>query len=248
MRQLHVSLDIETAPHERAAAYYAGKRYDAPANYKDPAKIEAAILERRQADMDGAALHWWTGRVLCISAAPVEPEGSITHETFAGADERKVLCALFDWLCELDADRRVILTGKSSELFDLPYLRGRALALDTGIPDALRVYRPITDVDLIFSHSQQCAQRGKLSDYAFGLALEGKLGKGSDVSDMWIRIQMADNDAAREAAWQELTDYCVRDNDIAATMLQRYLKPYGHRTSKPIIAETLSDEELQQIF
>lgn len=218
-------MDIETAENERAKEYYARKSYEPAANLKDPAKIEQSILAKRQKDMDQAPLHWWTGKVICICANPTTP--SSKPFTVYGDNETSVLRTFFDWywwLC--DAHGSVQLIGKSGEYFDIPFIIGRLLALDLGIPEPFR--RPIRDIDHIFSFSSQCDQRSNLNDYAWGLGIKAKTMHGSDVAGLYAQIQLGDKDR-----WNDLAAYCAQDVNIAAEMLRRYEKKFIYRTVEP---------------
>lgn len=227
----YVVLDIETVENAKAKELFARKTYTAAANLKDPAKIEQSILERRQKDMDQAALHWWTGKVVCICANVLVPPHKTPDEdykplTLYGDDEKEILCLFFDKLERLqDRLNGFQLLGKSGDYFDLPFLVGRALAHDLGLPEALRTRGTIRDIDHIFSFSSQCDQRSTLDNYAFGLGIKGKTGYGSQVGAMYAQIQMGDHDK-----WKDIGDYCAQDTDIATTMLKRWLKPYVNRT------------------
>jgi hypothetical protein len=215
--------DIETAANDRAPAYYQGKKYDAPANYKDPEKIEKAILERRAKDMDDAALCWWTGRVTCASIIPLNGPSALVKASFYHASELELLLNLFDYISAAEAATggRIIPVGKSSKIFDNPFLIGRAIAHDIGIPDALRGYATVRDVDDIFGFSSMSTQRSKLADYAWGMAIDGKLGDGAGAAALWLDVQMG-----LPGAWDRLVTYCERDTSITAEMLRRYLKQY----------------------
>lgn len=220
---VYVCFDIETVANDCAKTYYAKKSYDAPANYKDPEKIANAIREKRQADMERAPLHWWTGKVVCVSASVINAD--VPPRNFLGKDERNLLIDFFDWLWWLE-DRyeprnAPILTGKSTDTFDLPFLVGRALAHDIGILAALRPRFPISDIDKVFSSSSQCDQRSTLANYAWGLDLAPKTGKGTDVATLWHEILQGDTTAR-----DRLAAYCAHDNAIAAELLARWLKPY----------------------
>lgn len=213
--------DLETVANDRAAAYYAQRTYDAPANYRDPEKIAAAIREKRQADMERAALHWWTGKVVCASVTVVG--GEQPTRNFISRDERSLLISIFDWFWWLeDFYDQILLSGKSSEYFDIPFLVGRALSHDLGILDCLRPRYPITDVDKVFSASSHCDQRTNLANYAWGLGIAGKTAHGSDVATIWFDILQGDLSAGKR-----LVDYCAQDNAIAVEMLTRWLKPYS---------------------
>lgn len=203
----YVVIDIETVKNDRADTFFASKKYEAPSNYKDPIKIEAAIAEKRAADANRAALYWWTGRVICICAIHGEE-----RRTFCGDNEKAVLTGFFDWFPD---GAQVI--AKSGDYFDIPYLVGRALTHDLGIPNFLRPSRPIADVNHIFGFKTD--QASKLEHYAFGLDLPGKLADGADVAVMHA-----------EGRWSDIEEYCKHDTWLASEMLTRWLKPYKKGT------------------
>lgn len=200
-------LDVETVANDRAEAYFLSKHYEAPANYKDPEKIAQAIAEKRARDFERSGLLWWTARIICVSAyRPLTEE----QRSFFGDDERAVLSDLFSWFPE-----GCQAIGKSFEHFDAPMLIGRSIALDLGVPNFLRSKRMIGDVDHIFSFQASCDQRGKLSDYAFGMGIDGKLGHGSEVAGMHA-----------EGRWHDIERYCRQDVAITAELLRRWCKRF----------------------
>lgn len=211
-----ITWDIETVANAAAKDYFARKVYKAPANWKDPQKIEQHITEARHEDQQKAALRWWTGQVVCISLRWIHTGRSVTY---VGPREENVLRQALDTL-SLEAERPFLI-GKSADIFDTPFIRGRLLALDLGIPEFLRPYRPVDDLDQIFGFSSRADQRGKLTDYAFGLGISGKTGHGTDVQAWFDRAELGD-----EAMWGKIAGYCADDNDINFEMLRRWLKPY----------------------
>lgn len=233
----YVVIDIETVENERAKELFAKKTYLPASNLRDPAKIEQSILERRQKDMDQAALHWWTGKIICICANVLVPGHKSADEdykplTLIGDDEKELLCQFFDKLERLQERLGgIVVIGKSGDYFDLPFIVGRALAHDLGVPQALRTRDTVRDIDHIFSFSSQCDQRSSLDNYAFGLGLKGKTGHGSQIAGLYAQIQMGETDK-----WQVIGDYCANDTDIATTMLKRWIKPYICRNpvTKPV--------------
>lgn len=205
---MQIAYDIETAASGMAKLYYAQKVYKPKANLKDPVKIEADLLEKRAKDESKAALRWWTSQVICVS---VVFKGQ--PFVWSGVDEREVLKTFFDFMDPIEAT----LVGKGSRDFDLPMLVGRCLALDMGVPNCLRKHRhPLEDVDHIFSYRPlQNEQCGKLSDYAWGLGIDGKLSAGSEVAAMY-----------EQGRWEELQNYCIQDSVIVDEMVRRYQKEY----------------------
>lgn len=236
MPNVYAIIDIETVENGRAKELFATKVYEHDGRLKDPEKIEQNVREKRQKDMETAALYWWTGKVICICANVMGLDEK--PKTFVGDDERELLSQFFDWLLALQTRTNdLTIIAKSGEYFDQPYLIGRALALDLGVPGPLRPSRPVKDIDHIFSFSTQCGQRSSLTNYAFGLSIPGKTAHGSDVAGMYCQIQMGD-----DTKWKVIADYCARDTDIATEILKRYLKPYVSRHAPK--AEPLPIEDI----
>lgn len=220
----YLAYDTETYQNDRAPAYYLAKKYDAPANYKDPVKIEEAIREKRAADMSRAALSWWTARLTCITAYPLNGIGDTLAPGFFSHDDEKVLLTqFFNYVTDLEerTSNRLILCGKRSDDFDQPMIVGRALVHDIGIPDSFRIWRKLTDVELIFGATSQASSRGRLYDYAWGLDIPNKLGTGFGAIELWLRHLTGDTDAQTE-----LVGYCAQDSLIVKEILRRYLKRF----------------------
>lgn len=234
----YVVIDIETVENSRAKELYSKKTYEPAANLRDPVKIQQSILEKRQKDMDKCALHWWTGKVICICANVLGTGIAEKPRTFIGDNEKELLCQFLDWADGLYKRHNGFqLIAKSGEYFDKPFLIGRLLALDLGLPYYLRPDRGITDIDHIFSWSSQCDQRTSLEHYAFGLGIGGKTGHGSDVAGLYNLTVLGDGDA-----WAKIGAYCANDTDIATVILQRYLKAYEPTVQE--IPQPMSADEI----
>ena len=217
-----IVFDIETAANNKAASYWASKRFEAPSNYKDEAKIKAAIEEKRHEAAKKSGLSCITGRVTAIVACRTKPY------RFFGEDEAKVLSEFGNYLSER---RDCQLVGKNSKIFDVPFLVGRYIAHDLGVPDQLRVIDRPRDIDECFGFSSQIT-RGSLSDYAWLMGIDGKLSHGSNAQAMF------DETAFDPTKWDELVNYCERDVMITKEFLERYLKRFQClRSSLPEITE-----------
>lgn len=227
--------DIETAANEQAEAYYDRKEYtpDSALNGIDEyptkvtelkneelrnarmaewrenqiRKIEASIQTKRRADEDKAALYWWTGKVVCICTQDDDGLG----RTFNDLDESKLLRAYFSYLTT--SGHRAI--GKSSNDFDKPFLIGRAMHHDIGIPNIWRPLHQIEDINQIFSYNKQCSQISSLSNYAWGLSLDEKKGHGSEVAE-WYKA----GDHAK------IEEYCQHDVQLTFDIFKRWEKPF----------------------
>lgn len=213
---IYASWDIETVPNERAEEIIDQQVFDPPANYKDPEKIKAHLAEAKRKAYDRAALNWWTGQIVSIAVSPPgEPSFVVCSD-----DESHLVRAFFDYVLGYpDLD----LVGKSSDYFDTPFLIGRALALDLGLPLFLRRHHrgTITDVDQIFSFSASCDQRSNLANYAFGLGIEGKSGSGCQVAEWFQRAVLGEKEY-----FKRIADYNVQDTLIVLEMMKRFQKPY----------------------
>lgn len=226
-----IAFDIETVPNDRAAAYIKGfldkKEYRAPGQYKDPLKIEAYKDAARAAEQknytEKAGLYWWTGKVCCISVAADSTVGEVAT-SFVGSDEKKILCEFFNYLTEFERlGEPLQVVGFNSKSFDVPFVRGRAMYHNIGLPLCLtHGKRPVTDVFEIFNTSikSRNEQRNTLATYAFGLGIQGKTGSGADVAAMYEKIIKG------EAKWDDLSDYCEQDALIVYKIMDRYNKRY----------------------
>lgn len=222
----YITYDIETVANDRAHLYYQTKSYTAPSNYKDKAKIEDYILEARQKDIDKAALTWWTGRIVCIG---VEVVNSGEKNCFIGENEREILIQFNKWVKDqetkvVDKDYRDIeithhlrntLIGKNSDDFDYGFFVGRSLYQNIGLTPYFRRKQYITDINTIFSYSRSSAQIGRLSDYAWGLNIDGKNGDGSQVAELY-----------KAGDWESIKKYCLQDTAIVTEVMKRYLKEF----------------------
>ena len=216
-----LSIDIETARNDRAFEYTDLAEYTAPGNIKDPAKIAAAIEEKKKKAADQHALTWWTGRV--ISCALVEVANGINVQAvIKNFDEKKLLIDLTDKLQFFGAHE---LWGKNSKTFDFPFLVGRYMANKIPVPPVLKLRDALKDIDDIFGFSSASSQRGKLDAYFFGLGLDLKLMHGSDIGPLWDQLLLAraSQDAqTEEMVWKQITEYNLADADGTAEIVKRY--------------------------
>ena len=215
---MYLVYDIETVVNSRARHYYDTLKdaglYTAPSNYKDPEKIAAYIENAIQADMAKGALRWWTGQIIAIGCELVHPKQE--RKMFISLeDEEKVLRGFFDYIEAISKSYSIEIIGKQNKDFDDPYVRGRAMYHNIGLPPQFRSNRSITDVNEIFGISSSGGQRGKLRDYAYGLGLPTKLADGADVAGM-----------ATAKNTDAIAAYCARDVEITAEIVRRYTKQY----------------------
>lgn len=194
-------------------------------------KLDQSILQKKQKDLDQAALYWWTGQIVAIGMIDLETG---QKHMVAGDGERSVLEGFFRVVLERYPGH--VLIGKRSSEFDIPYIVGRAMAHDIGLIPHVRLCKePVNDVNRFFGQTNSMSQVASLANLAHGLGISGKLGHGSDVAGMWARIQ-----AGEDAVWRELTDYCLQDVAIVAEALRRWRKEYSLEPA--LILDAVPDE------
>lgn len=181
-------------------------------------KLDNSVLEQRQKMIETAALYWWSGKIVCITAKIRNKKPPMI---WFGSNEAKILSKFFDWLAE---NPGIPLIGKSSDDFDVPFIIGRAMAHNLGIPYHLRMGKPdyLSDIDKIWGFSKAAPQRSSLNNYCIGLGIKQKIAHGTDVAK-WYDMAMSGDDTQ----WKKITEYCVDDTMIVDTILDRYLKPYN---------------------
>lgn len=255
----YLAFDIETAICDDAQALFDTKEYkpdqqltaeDPPAKIlelKTPELREARIQEwkenqqhkirqniaiKRQKDIDHAAINWWTGKVISITT--IDEKGGT--RTYMGPDEKIVLSRFFYDLVS-DYPHHHLL-GKSGEFFDIPFLVGRAMRHNLGLPRHLRRARePLTDINRIFGQSDNHPQVTSLAHYCHGLKLPGKLAHGSDVKGWYALTKTGEDDM-----WLKIAEYNIHDTMLVAMILERYEKEFkAHsyadaHTEKPVVA------------
>jgi hypothetical protein len=227
--------DIETAASSAADEYWAKKRIKTPARWKDEEKIKAHAEEKRLELRDKSGLYPWTALVTTICA--MDTDGM--HK-FYGNDEKKILSDFGDYLSALERRySRVSLIGKNSKTFDQPFLVGRYLAHNLGVPDCLRPTNEPRDIDECFGYSSQSI-RGSLGDYAYMLGIKGKTSHGSNAQ------QMYDATAFDESKWDDLVNYCAQDVMITHEFLERYMKQFEPTKSMDSSEVESSDNLLSQ--
>lgn len=184
--------DIETEPADAASLKAFEPEFDAPRNIKDPAKIAAAIAEKREEWIERAALSPITGRILAIGYI----EGGAMWSEYVGlgkVDEPTLIARFFENVqdCCMGAQKR--LAGFNVHGFDLPFIVRRALAHGMKIPAGLlpspgsgRFYWPswVIDIRDVWAMGEH-QPAGSLDVIGRFLGLGGKAGKGADFARLF---------------------------------------------------------------
>ena len=188
------ALDIETAANTSAEEFLS--RFSSakvPSNIKDPEKIEAKKKELLSKGMSQAALNWMTGKVVSWSLTSVADVAAgkkkLTSHAMCGFDEKVLLQGLMDCIHENDV---VLMVGKNSDTFDVPFIKGRCIANDIGMSDLFHSSYNFFDIDKMICPSMAGQkQHGKLDEYAFACGYEGKSNAGSYVPKAYIEAMAA---------------------------------------------------------
>jgi DNA polymerase elongation subunit (family B) len=182
----HIVFDIETIPQDEAKLLALAPEFTAPANLKDPAKIEAAIARKRADYLADAALNWKSAEVVLIGAGDDTGIQSFT------ADTEKELIERFLWLLGRALADGVVAGGHNVKGFDLPMLVNRARVHGLRVPSSVVSFyrgRPtwfegIFDTLEMLSFGRAFEGNG-VEEVARVFGLPPKLGHGGDFPMLW---------------------------------------------------------------
>ena len=189
----HIVFDIETIPQDETKLLALAPEFTAPANLKDPAKIEAAKAKRRSDYLADAALNWKTAEAVLIGA------GDDTGiQSFTAGTEKELVGNFLTLLGDALADG-VAVGGHNVKGFDLPMLVNRARVHGLKIPTTVLQFwkgRPtwhesVFDTLELLSFGRSFEGNG-VDDVARVFGLPPKLGRGGDFPLLW----RADREAA----------------------------------------------------
>ncbi len=174
-------LDLETAGRADAAEFL--PPVEPPANYKDAAKIEAYLAEKRARQLETAALAADTARSLCVGILRCGKPPQFLHD----GDEDALLRASWRELETRAADE--VFTTFNGARFDWPMLARRSFALGVPVPvwfprDGRWPARAHCDLLALW----QCGDRAEtisLDRLARVLGLPGKTGSGADFARLF---------------------------------------------------------------
>lgn len=210
MKQAYTIFDLECCALPEAQLISRMPEFDAPANLKDPAKILAAIAEKKRKWLDDAALDALTGTILCIGIRTGSGEGVLAGE------ETVILESFFKHLesRKEETGGACSFIGYNSHSFDLPYILRRSWLLGVPVPSWIRNGRYwhscFVDLREIWQCGDRQASTGGLDGLARAMGLGSKTGSGKDFGRLW--------NEDREAA----AAYCLNDllltEKIAARM------------------------------
>lgn len=211
------AIDIETVSQGARAEEYSQNVEVKTGNIKDPEKIKAKQDEALVKARSMLGLSWVTGKVFCVSLVNCDTG---ERKSFIGFNELEMLTAL-----RIHLDKTLSgmshLYAKSGKDFDYPFLIGRYIANNARLPKIFKEKYSVLDIDDLLTMNKQSSQRDKLSAYAHGMEIDGKLMHGSKVQDEYNRALLAKGDDQVQIL-KDMVDYCEQDAVIVAEFVKRY--------------------------
>lgn len=200
-------VDIETVADVPPWVAEAWKdRAEAPANYKDPVKIERYKEEQVQRRLEKAALSPLTGRVVAVGLGwRDEPEWEFSAFIDRQSDEETLLRAVDAAIAGLP--RVGWIVSYNGRRFDFPFLAVRAMKHRL----ELKHKWPLGKWDRRHVDMYDAFGEGGLADWGRLLLGEDKSGHGSHVEEL-----------VREARWDEIEAYCLNDVRLTAGLWDLY--------------------------
>jgi hypothetical protein len=125
----YLVMDIESGPAPDTFLDTIQPEFDAPANIKDPVKIQAAISEKMREWRERAALDAITGRVLAVGFS-MDGKQQLIH----GASEYSIVGSAIETM-RTAMMQATHVVGYNIKRFDLPFLVKRARALGIKAPE-----------------------------------------------------------------------------------------------------------------
>ena len=131
-----IVFDIETGPLPTAELEDRIPNWEAPANYKNDAKIAAYITQKRLDWIERAALDATTGKILAIGILDCREDGVEKVNTLAG-DEAEIIAAFSSIVMQCGGSGWP-LVGWNICGFDLPFILRRSWILRVALPQWIR--------------------------------------------------------------------------------------------------------------
>ena len=189
----HITLNVETIGDSTlpAGLYPQPDDFDAPSNYKDPAKIEEYKQNAARSEMGRFGLAPLTGKIICASYLYEDSDGKYEPiATIAGDNEASIVESLLAAISSHHAEFPTIVTYNGLQ-FDIPFIAIAAarcgIMLPVGYRDLLNRYGA-DHVDIYSLLSAYGAhKKGKLSDWSLRFGIEPPFGVGNMVTD-WFRL------------------------------------------------------------
>ena len=195
-----IVFDIETGPQAIESLRDRMPQFEAPSNFKDPIKIEAALMQKKLDWVERAALDATTGEVLAIGVLRNQL-GEDQVEILAGT-EREVIAAFLSIVITCGGGGTP-LVGWNIFGFDLPFVMRRAWILGSALPQWMRSGRYwdhcFVDAMEVWSCGNK-EQRVSLDCAAGAIGIGRKSGHGAEFAGLW---RGSDDERAQALAYLE---------------------------------------------
>jgi len=171
----------------------------APANYKDPIKIQEYQLTNVEEAWRKQALDSMKGEIICIGFAMGDGEIHVIHE----ATEQATIYAFANQIKLIQGQYHEVLKwcGWNIQTFDLPWLWRKAVQYGIGsLRDAIPKDNRNFILDLMKIWSSDFKDYNSLESVAKFLGIKHEGGRGSEIHDLW---QIGENGL--------IDDHCRRD-------------------------------------
>lgn len=202
----YIVLDVETLARPREELEKIMPEFEPPGNVKDPAKVAAAIAEKREKWIEKAALDATTGTIAIIGM--LTPDGAVMLR----ADVRSEADMLKQfWMTQASANFNVIV-GHNLRNFDMPFIIRRSFVHGIGLPFGVlhkgRLTEKFVDTTELWGAGERNATIS-LDALSRALGVGEKTGSGADFGALWE----ADKDKAVE--------YCANDLELTRKCAER---------------------------
>jgi len=181
-----IVFDIETGPLPTAELEDRIPKFEAPANYKDEAKIAAYITQKRLDWIERAALDATTGQILAIGILDCREPGVEKLNTLAG-DEREIIAAFSSIVLQCGGSGWPLI-GWNILGFDLPFILRRSWILRVALPQWIRSGRYWDRCFIDAMDVWACGNRDQAVSLDLAAATLGvgrKSGCGSQFASLW---------------------------------------------------------------
>jgi predicted PolB exonuclease-like 3'-5' exonuclease len=211
--------DIETAPYLPELLQPLMPQFEAPSNYKDAAKIAAAIEEKKQQWIEKAGLNPLISHVATIAyhGSSIAANSGIVLDECSDRDDKEII-QKFLALCKEGWQGKRQIIGWNIFEFDLPYIMRRAWKhkLDTS---CIQLYNNrfwpeyFIDLRVLWGLGQyQCG--GNLGEVAQFFGFEGKNGDGAEFARLYY---------GTEEEKQKAISYAINDVVITSSVGEHML-------------------------
>lgn len=215
-----IVFDIETGPLPTEQIRERMPQFEAPANFKDPAKIEAYITQKRLDWIERAALDATTGKILAIGILDCREAGVEKINTLAG-DEADIISA-FSSIVMASGGSGWPLIGWNIFGFDLPFILRRSWIQRVALPEWIRSGRYWDRCFVDAMEVWACGNRDQAVSLDLASATLGvgrKSGSGAHFASLW-------NGSEEERA--HALEYLENDLRLTKAVAERII-PAGFR-------------------